>query len=112
MLTGSMSVATRAGSSRGRPVISSTHAAQGPAGSKGPTCRIHAPSLCASRLDMAVRKQPTEQADIVKNYLGPAFVSAGINTKILVWDHNWSEAGYPLQVLSDASARAFVAGSA
>ena len=56
--------------------------------------------------------ESTEQADIVKNYLGPAFVSAGINTKILVWDHNWSEAGYPLDVLSDASARAFVAGSA
>jgi glucosylceramidase len=59
-----------------------------------------------------MRMGPTEQANIVKNYVGPAFVSAGINTKILVWDHNWSEASYPLTVLGDASARAFVAGSA
>lgn len=59
-----------------------------------------------------MRMYSSEQADIVKNYLGPAFVWNGISAKIVVWDHNWSEPSYPLQVLGDASARAFVAGSA
>jgi glucosylceramidase len=56
--------------------------------------------------------ESSEQADFVKGYLGPAFVNAGLDTKILVWDHNWNEPGYPLAVLNDVSARAFVAGSA
>jgi glucosylceramidase len=59
-----------------------------------------------------MRMYSSEQAEIVKNYMGPAFITARINTKILVWDHNWSEANYPLEVLSDASARASAAGSA
>jgi len=54
-----------------------------------------------------------DQADFVKDYLGPAFDGAGItSTKILVWDHNWDEPDYPLNVLNDAEARAYIAGSA
>jgi glucosylceramidase len=59
-----------------------------------------------------MRMYSSEQAEILKNYMGPAFITARINTKILVWDHNWSEPNYPLDVLNDASARASVAGSA
>jgi len=54
----------------------------------------------------------SDQANFVKGYLGPTFATAGLTPKILVWDHNWNEPDYPLSILNDASARAFVAGSA
>jgi len=60
----------------------------------------------------AMHMDPTEQANFIKNNLGPAFASAGITTKILVWDHNWDTASYPTSVLNDAAARAYVAGVA
>ena len=30
----------------------------------------------------------TQQADFIKNHLGPAFQAAGITTKIITYDHN------------------------
>ncbi|TCZ72970.1 glycoside hydrolase family 30 protein [Flaviaesturariibacter aridisoli] len=53
-----------------------------------------------------------QQADFVKNHLGPAFQAAGITTKIIIWDHNCDRPDYPLNVLADAAAKAFVDGSA
>lgn len=53
-----------------------------------------------------------QQADFVKNHLGPAFQSAAITTKIVIWDHNCDNANYPITVLSDAAARQFIDGSA
>jgi glucosylceramidase len=53
-----------------------------------------------------------EQADFVKNHLGPAFRTASINTKIIVWDHNCDNPGYPLAILNDPAAKPFVDGSA
>lgn len=53
-----------------------------------------------------------EQANFIKNNLGPEFQSAGISTKIIVWDHNCDNPGYPLAVLNDAAARQYVDGSA
>ena len=60
----------------------------------------------------SMRMEPAEQASFVKNNLGPAFASSGISTKIIVWDHNWDEPGYPSSVLGDAAARPYIAGSA
>ncbi|MDI9258448.1 MULTISPECIES: glycoside hydrolase family 30 protein [Flavobacterium] len=54
----------------------------------------------------------TEQANFIKNNLGPAFQSAGITTKIVTYDHNCDKPEYPLTVLSDAAANAFIDGSA
>jgi glucosylceramidase len=54
----------------------------------------------------------TDQASFIKNSLGPAFQSAGITTKIVVYDHNCDDPGYATTVLSDAAANAFVDGSA
>ncbi|TCJ14621.1 glucosylceramidase [Flaviaesturariibacter flavus] len=54
----------------------------------------------------------TEQADFVKNHLGPMFAAAGITTKIIVWDHNADNPGYPIQVLNDPAAKAYIDGSA
>jgi glucosylceramidase len=56
--------------------------------------------------------QATEQATFIKNNLGPAFAATGINTKIIAWDHNCDNPGYPLTVLNDAAAKPFVDGSA
>lgn len=53
-----------------------------------------------------------QQRDFIKNNLGPAFQAAGITTKIVVYDHNCDKPDYPITILNDATARAFVDGSA
>jgi len=53
-----------------------------------------------------------QQAAFVKNNLGPSFQAAGINTKIIIWDHNCDNPNYPITVLNDPAARAFIDGSA
>ena len=54
----------------------------------------------------------TEQANFIKNSLGPAFVKAGIETDIIIYDHNADKPEYPIAVLSDALARQYISGSA
>jgi glucosylceramidase len=53
-----------------------------------------------------------QQADFIKNHLGPAFQTAGINTKIIIWDHNCDNPQYPITVLNDAGARQYINGTA
>ncbi len=53
-----------------------------------------------------------QQATFVKNNLGPAFMAAGISTKIIIWDHNCDNASYPITILNDAAAKTFIDGSA
>lgn len=53
-----------------------------------------------------------EQATFIKNYLGPAFKAANLNTKIIVYDHNCDHPEYATDILNDATARPFVDGSA
>jgi glucosylceramidase len=48
----------------------------------------------------------------IKNHLGPVFKSKGINTKILLYDHNWDRPDYPIAILSDTQTNPFVTGSA
>jgi len=54
----------------------------------------------------------TQERDFIKNNLGPAFQAAGITTKIVAYDHNCDHPDYPITILSDAAAAAFVDGSA
>jgi glucosylceramidase len=54
----------------------------------------------------------TEQADFIKNNLGPAFKAAKIDTKIITYDHNADRPDYPLAILNDPAARQYVDGSA
>lgn len=56
--------------------------------------------------------QAAEQAAFIKNNLGPAFAAAGITTKIITYDHNADRPDYPLAILNDAAAKAYVDGSA
>jgi len=59
-----------------------------------------------------LRMEPEEAVNFVKQSLGPAFEAAGIETKILIWDHNWDEYDYPIAVLDDPDAKKFIDGTA
>lgn len=63
-----------------------------------------------------------EQQAFVRDHLGPAFEKANINTKIIVYDHNydydmWKEdtkdqGQYPLKIYEDAEAAKYIDGAA
>jgi glucosylceramidase len=53
-----------------------------------------------------------QQAEFIKNNLGPAFKAANITTKIVIYDHNCDKPEYPIAILNDANARSFIDGSA
>lgn len=53
-----------------------------------------------------------QQGIFVSKHLGPAFAKAGIRTKIILYDHNCDRPDYPISILDDASAKAYVDGSA
>jgi len=53
-----------------------------------------------------------QQRDFIKNSLGPAFQAANISTRIITYDHNCDKPEYPLTILNDPAAKAFVDGSA
>lgn len=53
-----------------------------------------------------------QQADFIKNHLGPEFKAANLNTKIVAYDHNCNKPEYPIVVLGDTGANPFVDGSA
>lgn len=53
-----------------------------------------------------------DQAIFIKTALGPVFKSAGIKTKIILYDHNADRPDYPITILNDAEAKPYVDGSA
>ena len=53
-----------------------------------------------------------DQAEFIRDHLGPAFRTARLATKIICYDHNADRPDYPLTVLGDPKARAYVEGSA
>ncbi|MBD2714892.1 glucosylceramidase [Hymenobacter sp. BT646] len=53
-----------------------------------------------------------QQAEFVKLHLGPAFRTAGLDTKIIIYDHNADRPDYPLTILNDPEARQYIDGSA
>jgi glucosylceramidase len=53
-----------------------------------------------------------EQATFVKTSLGPAFETAGIKTKIIIYDHNADRPDYPISILNDPEAAKYIDGSA
>jgi len=60
----------------------------------------------------AMTMQSNEEANFIKNNLGPALANAGLHTKIIAYDHNCDQPGYPEAVLGDAGANPYVDGSA
>ncbi|MEZ5044968.1 MAG: glycoside hydrolase family 30 beta sandwich domain-containing protein [Saprospiraceae bacterium] len=56
--------------------------------------------------------EAADQAEFIRDHLGPAFLAAGLETKIILYDHNADRPDYPLSILADAAAAKFVDGSA
>jgi len=54
----------------------------------------------------------SQQADFIKNHLGPAFQNANMKTKIITYDHNCNKPEYPIAILNDAAAYPYIDGSA
>lgn len=52
------------------------------------------------------------RAHIVAQYLGPELASRRPRTRILEWDHNWSQPEQPLSVLADPDAARYIDGVA
>lgn len=53
-----------------------------------------------------------EEANFIKNNLGPAFQKANIKTKIIIYDHNCNKPEYPISILNDTAAKKYIVGSA
>ena len=56
--------------------------------------------------------QAAQQASFIKSYLGPAFLAANLPVKIIIYDHNCDNTDYPVSILNDAAAKAFINGAA
>lgn len=56
--------------------------------------------------------ESTDQALFIKDFLGPAFEAANIDTKIIIWDHNADNTSYATSILDDAEANPYIDGSA
>jgi glucosylceramidase len=56
--------------------------------------------------------EAAEQANFIKNNLGPDFRAAKIKTKIILYDHNADRPDYPITILNDPEAKKYVDGSA
>lgn len=55
---------------------------------------------------------PEEQATFIKQSLGPVFEKEGIDSKIIIYDHNADRIDYPMTVLNDPEANKYIDGSA
>jgi glucosylceramidase len=53
-----------------------------------------------------------EQNEFIKNHLGPVFKEQGIQTEIVIWDHNADNPNYPIQILNDSVTNTFVSATA
>lgn len=53
-----------------------------------------------------------DQAEFVRDHLGPAFAAAKLKTKIIIYDHNADRPDYPISILNDAKAKKYIDGSA
>ena len=54
---------------------------------------------------------PNEEKVFIRDYLGPAFKAANIETKIILFDHNLDRIDYPLTTLIDPEAAKYIDGT-
>ena len=59
-----------------------------------------------------MRLSAGQRARLIGEYLGPELSAAGLDTKILEWDHNWDQPNQPLSVLADEEAASHISGVA
>lgn len=55
---------------------------------------------------------PQDQAEFIGKYLGPQFEKNGIDTKIVLFDHNCDRPDYPLAILADPDASRYASAVA
>ncbi len=53
-----------------------------------------------------------DEAEFIKNHLGPALDQARLDTRIIIYDHNADRPDYPISILNDPDARKYIDGSA
>ena len=53
-----------------------------------------------------------DQGEFVRDHLGPTFEAEGIDTKIILYDHNADRPDYPISILDDPETAKYVDGSA
>jgi glucosylceramidase len=56
--------------------------------------------------------QAGDQAEFIRNHLGPEFAAAGLETSIILYDHNWDNTSYAISILNDPAVKNYVAGTA
>jgi len=61
---------------------------------------------------MGLKMEAEQQKVVLRDFVGPAFEKAGLTTKVMVYDHNWSHPEYPATILSDPAAARYAAGTA
>ncbi|HVJ05953.1 MAG TPA: glycoside hydrolase family 30 beta sandwich domain-containing protein [Candidatus Saccharimonadales bacterium] len=61
---------------------------------------------------MGLRMEAEQQKVVLRDFVGPAFEKAGLTTKVMVYDHNWSHPEYPATILSDPATARYAAGTA
>jgi glucosylceramidase len=59
-----------------------------------------------------MKMEASAQTEFIKNSLGPLFEAAGINTKIIAYDHNFDKPAYSISILEDNEANKYVSGTA
>lgn len=78
--------------------------------------RIHALTIqnepLNSRNTPSMPWSPADQLLFIRNYLGPEFARQGIDTQIILFDHNCDRPDYPLSILEDPVTAGYVCGSA
>jgi glucosylceramidase len=52
-----------------------------------------------------------QQAKFIREHLGPAFESAGLKTKIVLFDHNCDRIDFPLALMNDPAIAGYIDGS-
>ena len=79
---------------------------------------IHVSAVTPQNEPQNPRNEPSmvmtaaEQTEFIKRHLGPQLRKGAPDTEILCWDHNCDGLDYPLAVLGDEEARAYIAGVA
>lgn len=61
---------------------------------------------------MSMEMSSEEQKIFIRDHLGPLMKVENLETKVIIYDHNWDDINYPLDILSDANARQYIDGTA
>ncbi|MFK7934611.1 MAG: glycoside hydrolase family 30 beta sandwich domain-containing protein [Saprospiraceae bacterium] len=61
---------------------------------------------------ISMEMSAAEQKSFIRDHLGPQFEANNITTKIIIYDHNWDDINYPLEILNDAATKPYIAGTA